>query len=138
MRSVDKKLRDDRYRVMFMYLMVVVIAFIIMWRMNDRTSDRLEHHTQSLAAHQDVIDKEVTRRCETANESRREINKRGIILKEFLISEGEARRVTALSTPDAWERVMNAKASSRYEELAGQVADLKYHDCDEDGRPDAP
>lgn len=110
--------------MMALYIIVVVLVGLVVWQINRSTTGRIEGI--------------VADRCEATNLGRREGNKRGQIMREFLGTAAQTRLATALKATDPVERSINQRAADRYNELATQIEDYPYLDCDGDGEADKP
>lgn len=137
-RKIRRMWLNPFYRALVLYLFVVLAAVTIMFQMNERTKDTLLAQAHSIEEQQERLALEVDARCHVSNEGRAEVNRRGEITKEFLLTAAEARRATALASTEPWERISNANTAKRYRVLMDQIEPLEYHDCDRDGEPDQP
>lgn len=134
----ERRARLRMYKHLGIYLLVVAIAVVLLWRIYDRTTDQLRHQQDMIEQQQEDLERGVHERCLLSNRGRAEINRRGEITKEFLTTAADARRATALGSKEPWERVANSKTSVRYRQLAKQIVPLEYLDCNDDGKPDEP
>lgn len=130
--------RNPTYRVMAGYLFVVLAVFVVMWQANSATTQRLERQADEVERTAEALEKQVEARCDITNNGRIEGNKRGRVIREFLLTAAETRQAAALASKEPWERLGNAKAAKRYRQLATQIDDYPYLDCDDDGKPDGP
>lgn len=137
-RKMRRMWRNPVYRALVLYLFVVFAAVVIMFQMNERTKHTLLAQAHAIEEQQERLALEVKARCHVSNEGRAEVNRRGDITKEFLLTAAEARRATALASNEAWERITNANTAKRYHILAARIKPLEYHDCDLNGEPDRP
>jgi Na+-translocating ferredoxin:NAD+ oxidoreductase RnfG subunit len=134
----ERRAHQRWIRIVILYVFVTAIVTTLLWRINDGVTDQLHDQQRDIAAQQAQLAREVTERCEISNAGRAEVNKRGDITKEFLLTAAEARRASALKSEQPWERITNANAAKRYRELAAQIEPLPFLDCDRDGKADTP
>lgn len=138
MRKMRRTWRNPSYRAILLYLFVVLAAFVIMVRMNQSTTDELQRQAHALEEQQEQLEINVVQHCRLSNSARHEGNRRGEIIKEALLTASDSRRAAALGSSEPWARISNAKTANRYVELAAEIEEYEYLDCNDDGEPDLP
>lgn len=138
-RSRSERLARERWtKIVVLYLVVTAMVTFLLWRASDNVTDQLRDHQHRIEEQQEQLAIAVLERCRISNDGRAEVNRRGEITKEFLLTAAEARRATALGSDEAWERISNTKTAKRYVILAAKIKPLEYNDCDLNGEPDLP
>ena len=66
--------------------------------------------------------------CNRVNEAREEMNIRGEVLKEFLLSAAEVRENSAIAGTDP---ELNMQAAQDWRKMAGKIHEVEIVDCEE-------